>query len=66
MLDLDEFGDALEAGALTVTQAVDGLRRWPAFLDRHLYPDRDPSRGFADFPPRRLTALAEVHKARNR
>lgn len=66
MLDLDEFGDALEAGALTVSQAVDGLRRWQAFLDRYLYSDRDPSHGFADFPPRRLVALAEAHNARCR
>lgn len=65
MLDLDEFGDALEAGLLAVSQAADGLRRWQTFLDRHLYPQRDPRHEFADFPPRRLLALAELHRARN-
>lgn len=64
MLDLDEFGDALEGGSLTVGQAAGGLRRWQTFLERHLYPDRDPCCDFADFPPRRLLGLARLHETR--
>jgi hypothetical protein len=66
MLDLDEFGDALEGGSLTVSQAADGLRRWQTFLDRHLYVGSHPGYDFADFPPRQLLALARLHEARNR
>lgn len=62
MLDLDEFGDALEGGSLTASQAADGLRRWQTFLDRHLYLDSDPAYDFADFPPSRLVALARLHE----
>jgi uncharacterized protein DUF402 len=59
-LDLDEFADAMERGDLDPALAVDGLRRWQRFLDRHLHHGRDPSAGWADFPPRRVRALAAL------
>ncbi|MFI7679748.1 DUF402 domain-containing protein [Actinophytocola sp. NPDC049390] len=59
-LDLDEFGDAIEAGELDVATAVDGMRRWQRFLDRHLHSSREPQSGWTDFPPARLRGLAEL------
>ncbi len=60
LLDLDEFADAIEAGQLDVGTAVDGLRRWQRFLDRHLHAARDPNSQWTDFPPRRLRELAAL------
>jgi hypothetical protein len=60
LLDLDEFADAIEAGRLDAGTAVDGLRRWQRFLDRHLHADRDPHDQWTDFPPRRLRDLAAL------
>jgi len=60
LLDLDEFADAIEAGQLDVGTAVDGLRRWQRFLDRHLHAARDPHGQWTDFPPRRLRELAAL------
>ncbi len=60
VLDLDEFADAMADGRLDLTTAVDGLRRWQRFFDRHLHGDRDPSGRWSDFPPARLRALAAV------
>jgi hypothetical protein len=60
LLDLDEFADAIEAGQLDAITAVDGLRRWQRFLDRHLHAARDPSDQWTDFPPRRLSDLAAL------
>jgi Protein of unknown function (DUF402) len=60
MLDLDEFADAIEKGQLDAETAVDGLRRWQQFLDRHLHAGRDPARDWTDFPPRRVRALAAL------
>lgn len=60
LLDLDEFADAIEAGQLDIATAIDGLRRWQRFLDRHLHATRDPSETWTDFPPRRLRDLAAL------
>jgi hypothetical protein len=60
LLDLDEFADAMEAGQLETGIAIDGLRRWQRFLDRHLHAARDPAPGWTDFPPRRLRELAAL------
>jgi hypothetical protein len=53
MLDAEEFGDAIEAGELSVADAVDGLRRWQLFLDTYLHIrgqlSIDPI--WRDFPP---------------
>jgi hypothetical protein len=47
-------------GQLDVGTAVDGLRHWRRFLDRHLYAARDPNSQWPDFPPRRLRELAAL------
>jgi len=60
LLDLDEFADAIEAARLDAGTAVDGLRRWQRFLDRHLHAARDPQGQWTDFPPRRLRDLAAL------
>jgi hypothetical protein len=59
-LDLDEYADAIEAGALDTASAIDGLRRWQRFLDRHLHADRFPQAGWTDFPPARIQELADL------
>ena len=51
LLDLDDLADALESEAITVEQAVSGLRRWQWFLDRHLHQGGYPSGAWSDFPP---------------
>lgn len=60
LLDLDEFADAVEAGRLDTGIAVDGLRRWQRFMDRHLHAAPEPQRGWTDFPPGRLHDLAAL------
>jgi hypothetical protein len=60
LLDMDEYADAIEAGQLDTATAIDGLRRWQRFLDRHLHGSRDPSGHWADFPPQRVRALSAL------
>jgi hypothetical protein len=60
MLDLDDYADAMAAGTLPLDLAIDGLRRWQCFLDRHLHAERWPSAAWSDFPPRSIQALAEL------
>ena len=60
MLDLEELADAMAQRAITTEQGIDGLRRWQAFLDRHLYAARDPRHGWRDFPPRAIQQLQDV------
>jgi hypothetical protein len=63
-LDLDEFADAIEVGEFTLSQALDGLRRWQTFLDRHLHifgPDSDMARGWRDCPPVAIEHLQGLH-----
>ena len=60
MLDLDEFADAVEAGKLDTRTAVDALRRWQRFLDRHLHDSRAPADHWTDFPPQRVRALSAL------
>jgi uncharacterized protein DUF402 len=60
LLDLDEYADAMENGELDVTTAIDGLRRWQRFLDRHLHADRGPRADWTDFPPRRIQELTAL------
>lgn len=60
VLDLDDFAAAMECGRLDVATAVDGLRRWQRFLDRHLHAGRDPHEQWTDFPPRRLRDLVAL------
>lgn len=58
LLDLHEFADAIDDGLLDVPTAVDALRRWQQFLDRHLHDGRDPAARWTDFPPQRVRALS--------
>ena len=60
MLDLEEYGDAIADGYLTVADAVDGLRRWQQFLDRYLHTSRWPVETWSDFPPASIRELAEL------
>lgn len=60
LLDLDEFADAIEAGHLDLTTAMDGLRRWQHFLDRHLHTARDPQSQWTGFPPQQVRDLAAL------
>ncbi|HEY4024737.1 MAG TPA: DUF402 domain-containing protein [Pseudonocardiaceae bacterium] len=59
-LDLDEYADAMETGELDTATAIDGLRRWQRFLDRHLHADRYPQADWTDFPPARIRQLADL------
>lgn len=62
MLDLDELADSVDTGVVPVEVALDGLRRWQAFLDRHLHSARGPVADWNDFPPaafRRLSSLGD-------
>ncbi len=59
-LDLDEFADAIASDALSMADAVDGLRRWQRFLDRYLHADRWPSAAWTDFPPQSIQVLREI------
>jgi len=47
-------------GTLPLDVAIDGLRRWQRFLDRHLHAERWPPAAWSDFPPRAIQALAEL------
>ena len=60
ILDLDEFADAIESGVLDTALALDGLRRWQRFLDRHLHSGKWTSSSWSDFPPESIRALAEL------
>jgi hypothetical protein len=60
MLDLDDFANAVQEGALSWPDAVDALRRWQRFLDRHLHRGQFPAAGWADFPPAVIEPLAAL------
>ena len=59
VLDMDEFGDALAEGKLTVEQAVAGLRNFQRFLDTYLNRRHQTTLGWPDFPPRAIRSLAD-------
>jgi hypothetical protein len=60
MLDLDDFADAIESGQLSLTAAIDALRRWQRFLDQHLHADRGPLATWTDFPPAAIASLVSL------
>jgi hypothetical protein len=60
MLDLDDYAGAMADGTLPLEQAIDGLRRWQRFLDRHLHTSRWPSEDWTDFPPASIRQLARL------
>lgn len=64
MLDLDEFADAIASRLLSRADAVDGLRRWQRFLDRHLHAEREATTSWTDFPPAEIRPLMAVRKPR--
>jgi hypothetical protein len=57
LLDLEEYGEALESGDISLEIAIDGMKRWQAFLDRHLHHGSYPVAPFPDFPPAALDPL---------
>lgn len=57
VLDLDEYGQALAAGDLSLADAVDGLIRMQRFLDRRLNRHHDVPQQWADFPPAAVQEL---------
>ncbi len=57
LLDLEEFAEAVRAGLLPQSEALDALTRWQRFLDRHLHAERWPSATWTDFPPAALDPL---------
>lgn len=60
MLDLDEYADAMHHGTIPPDVAIDGLRRWQRFLDRHLHAGRWPPTTWPDFPPRAIRTLRDL------
>lgn len=60
VVDLHEFGDAIESGEHTVEDAIEALRAFQAFLDTHLNaPDGSPG-PWPDFPPKAIEVLVGV------
>ena len=57
LLDLEEYGEALENGDISLEEAIDGMKRWQAFLDLHLHRGRYPVAPYPDFPPAALDPL---------
>jgi len=57
VLDLDEYGQALAAGELTVADAADGLARIQRFLDRRLNRRHEAVQQWIDFPPAAVEEL---------
>jgi hypothetical protein len=60
LLDLDEYAEAMRDGTVPLDAAIDGLRRWQRFLDRHLHAERWPPAAWPDFPPRSIRTLAAL------
>ncbi|MGC4939404.1 DUF402 domain-containing protein [Kribbella sp. DT2] len=61
LLDLDELGDALQAGAIDTLTAVKVLRNTQAFIDRHLRnPNQSAPTHWPDFPPAALLPVLDL------
>lgn len=60
VLDLDELGEALTSGALTVAQVAHVLAATQAFVDRHLQGKDHTGPGWPDFPPAALAAVRDT------
>jgi hypothetical protein len=50
----------MATGMVTPEDAVDGLRRWQRFLDRHLHVGIWPAARWSDFPPECIRELADL------
>jgi hypothetical protein len=57
VLDLDEYATAMQGGALSVSEAAEGLMRIQRFLDRRLNRRHDTQRSWPDFPPSSIAGL---------
>ena len=51
LLDLEEYGEALDSNAITQDEAIDGMKRWQLFLDRYLHDGEFPVSSWKNFPP---------------
>ena len=61
LLDLDELGDALEAGSIDTGTAIKVLRNTQQFIERHLRrPDQAAPAAWPDFPPAVLLPLIDL------
>ncbi len=60
ILDMEEFGDAIDEGKLTSSQAVTGLRNFQWFLDTHLNRRHDLTLEWPDFPPAAIRPLQQL------
>ncbi|MFG1859721.1 DUF402 domain-containing protein [Microbispora bryophytorum] len=61
VLDLDEFADALQDGAIDAATAVRVLRDTQRFIDTHLRNlNQDPPGSWPDFPPAAILDLVEL------
>ena len=61
VLDLDEFADAMENGAMDTPTAIRVLRDTQRFIDTHLRNlDQDELTSWPDFPPATVRKLAEL------
>lgn len=60
VLDLHEYADALDAGALTPARVAEGLRTMHAFLENHLHRRSGDPASWLDFPPACLDRLRAV------
>ncbi len=60
VVDLHEFGDAIESGEHSLEDAIAGLRAFQAFLETHLNrPDGSPG-PWPDFPPAAIRPLMGI------
>jgi hypothetical protein len=65
LIDMEEYAEAFENGECTLDELLDGLKRWQAFLDRHLHgPTHHPVQPWPDFPPKSLEPFAAMESLR--
>jgi hypothetical protein len=60
IVDLHEFGDAIESGEHSLPDAITGLRNMQAFLDSHLNRSGGGPGDWPDFPPAAIAPLRDV------
>lgn len=60
VVDLHEFGDAIESGEHSIEDAITGLRAFQAFLEAHLNRPDGSSGPWPDFPPTAIAPLMDI------
>jgi len=60
VVDLHEFGDAIESGEHSLEDAIVGLRAFQAFLEAHLNRPDGSAGPWPDFPPAAIQPLIDV------